>query len=342
MKQTIVLILILTMSNLKASECSELMKSFLENQDNATSKTEKKIDITKYGFEDTLVDQKKFERLYASCMSPDKNSVKNLASSKINKVFIGMSAATSIIGYTQTNWEKPKDMEWFGRLGYTLVFGAVSAKIYSKLIVDKGNKFHYLIKDYIYGRSAVVTWSVGNILLFSNDKENQKKLDKLKNSPTFEADMKALEKYVDNDSFYERYKNEVMAYLSLQEENSIGLGVQENVDFDHLTAEDLKNPEVQKVVIAALNAQEYELRKGPISTGSASGDALLFDSAYSIAKIPKDLLVERLTTQVMCLNMHNPKRGMTQAIAINTLNQILFADFYGITYRVAKKELIGN
>src|SRR5205823_2648818 len=97
---------------------------------------------------------------------------------------------------------------------------------------------------------------------------------------------------------------------------------------------DLEDKDIQKVVIAAIIAQEYEKQKAPLNiTGNGMEDFFLFDSLYAIAKIPKDLAINKVVNQVMCLNANNVGRGLTQAIGISALNQILFADFYGITYQ---------
>ena len=212
-----------------------------------------------------------------------------------------------------------------------------------KLIKDDGGRFAYLVKDYLFGRAATVAYFGGFLVLFNTDKADQVKLEKLKQSPTFKADVEKLKAYAQNESLIDRYQKELMAYLSQLEVIDLGIGVHEGVDFDHLKPSDLEDKDIQKVVLAAIMSQEYEQKKGPMSfTGSSTGDYFTFDSIYSIAKIPKDILVNKMIDQVMCLNANNPVRGMTQAIGIQTINQILFADYYGVTYRVSKKVLINQ
>ena len=168
-------------------------------------------------------------------------------------------------------------------------------------------------------------------------------MNDMKNSKTFKEDMQKLRTYVYRETFYERYKSEVMSYLSHLEVINTGLGTHQGINFDKLTPEDLEDEDVQQVVIAAIIAQEYENQNGLLNiTQNNSTDFFLFDALYSIIKIPKDIAVGKVVNQVMCLNRGNPTRGLTQAVGLSTLNQIMFADFYGVTYRVAKKEFINQ
>jgi hypothetical protein len=338
------LVLATSLSAFGAESCRDLMSSFFRHEEGKTiSNKTAKMDITKFGLEENVINREKFERLYLQCLSPDKNQIKDLASKRYSKINLGMSVVTSVSGYTYTNWEKPKDMEWFGRLGYGLAFGAACGKIYGKLVKDDGSKFHHIIKDYIFGRVATVAYFGGFTVFFDANADLKAKVETLKKSPTFEADMKKLRAYIDDEKFNERYQKETIDYLSQLEEINLGIGIQEGVDFDHLKPSDLKDPDIQKVVMAAIVAQEYEQQKGILAvTGSKNNDYLLYDSIYSLAKIPKEIIVHKMIDQAVCLNSHNPARGITQAVGITALNQILFADYYGITYKVLKKELIGQ
>jgi hypothetical protein len=338
----VLFIIFMNISLALSSECNNIMRSFFRNDDGKTipNKTAE-MDITKYGLMDNIINREKFERLYLQCMSGDKNELKELAHKRFSTAHKTLSVAASIIGYTEMNWEKPKDKEWFERLGYGIAFGAVIGKIYGKLIKENGSRFQFLVKDYLFGRGATLAYLGGFTLFFDNNKEDRQKLEKLKASPTFNEDIKKLKEYADNDAIVARYQKELMAYLSHLEVINLGIGVHDGVDFDNLKPADLKDKDIQKVVIAAILAQEYEQQKGLLTvTGGKTGDYFLFDSLYAIAKIPKDLLVNQMVDRVMCLNSHNVSRGLTQAIGISVLNQILFADYYSITYTVLKKELI--
>lgn len=313
----IVFIIILALSlTLQASDnCHDLMRSFLNRN--------------------------KSENLYAQCLSPDKNELKDLAASRFFKINMGMSAATNIIGYTQRNWEEQKNFEWFARLGYGVALSAVAGTLAQKIISNNGNRFNYLLKDYIFTRVVTVGYFGGLNLFFDNTKSQRAKLEKLKTDPNFKEDIKKLKNYAEDQSRLDRAKKEIISYLSHLEVINIGIGIHEGIDFDHLKPSDLDDQDIQDVVIASIIAQEYKQQKGAlVVTGSKQNDFLLYDSIYSVLKIPKEILVNKIIAQTLCLNSNNPTRGYTQAIGITAINQILFADYYGISYQVLRTKLI--
>lgn len=344
MKSILVLIILLATIPAFSSECQDLMRSFLRHDAGKIipNKTAN-MDITKYGLVDNILNREKFERLYLKCMSNDNNELKDLAHKRFSVANKSLGYATTVIGYTQMNWEKPKDKEWFERLGYGIAFGAVVKKVHSKLIKDSGNRFQYLIKDFLLGRSAGVAYFSGLAILFDNSASNNEKLEKLKSSKTFSKDIQKLKEYVDNETLVARYQKELMAYLSHLEVIDLGIGVHGGIDFNNLKPSDLDDKDIQSVVLAAIVALEYEQQNGLLNlTGGKVEDFFIFDSLYSIAKIPKDIIANKMIDRVMCLNSHKVNRGLMQAVALSALNQILFADYYSITYRVLKKELVNQ
>ena len=156
-------------------------------------------------------------------------------------------------------------------------------------------------------------------------------------------DVEYIKRILTDDNWYENFKKKLFTTLGYLDEVSIGIGKKYGIDFDHLTKEQLQDEDIQKVVLAALVSQEMERRKHAIiKTGNSNYDSFIFDSFYSILKIPKDILVNKMTMQMVCLNMHNQSRGFTQAVGLNILNQVLFADYFGVTYRILKYEMVGD
>lgn len=301
------------------------------------------MNVTKYGFVDNALGRERFEKLYVQCMTASKPTISDPMSAKLSFMQHKLSLATTVVGFSAANWEKPKDMQWFGRLAFGITFGEALGRIAGKLIVDNGNRFQFLIKDYLLTRVAVAAYLTSAPLVFDMERSQRQKIEDMKKSKTFKEDINKLTAYANRESFYERYKKELMSYLSHMPSINMGLGTHQGINFDKLTPADLEDEDVQKVVMAAIIAQEYENQKGPLNiTGNNYSDFFVFDALYSIAKIPKDIVVGKVVGQVMCLNKENPTRGLTQAIGISTLNQIMFADFFGVTYVVAKKEFINQ
>jgi hypothetical protein len=339
-----ILFLLLFSSMASAQDCHDLMRTFFRKKAAKVINEEtSNIDIAKYGFVDNSSGRKNFNRLYLQCQSTNKSLVTDPLRQRFSSLQHKLSLATTVVGYSAANWQKPKDMQWFGKMVFGVAFGEVVGKLAGKLIKDNGNRFHYLIKDYIFTRSAVAMYLTSSPYIFDNDKSYRQKMSALKTSDNFQEEMRQLKSYATSERLIKRYQKEVMGYLSHLEVINLGFGVQQGVDFDKLTPEDLDDEDIQKVVMAAIIAQEYENQKGFLNvTQNNSADFFLFDALYSIAKIPKDMAVTKIVNQVLCLNAKNPSRGLTQAVGISALNQIMFADFYGITYRVAKKEFINQ
>lgn len=342
MKSLLAFIILITTTSTHSNECQELMRPFLlKDTKISTIKESSGMDITKYGLVDNIINRDKFERLYLQCMSTDKNQLQELAHRRFSMANKVLSYGGSAIAYTQINWQKPKNLEWFERLGFGLTFRAVIGKLHSTLLNDSGNRFQYIIKDYIFGRGATISFLSGFGILFGSNKADQEKIQSLKASATFKDDIKKLQEYANYDTLVLQYKKKLISALSQLDVINLGIGVHDGVDFNNLTPRDLEDEDIQNVVIAAILSQEYEQHKAPMKlTGDKTDDFFVFDSVYSIAKIPKDIVLNRLVDRVMCLNSHNVSRGLTQAIGLTVLNQILLADYYSVTYRILKKQMI--
>lgn len=329
------------------NSCNQLMENFFQREALVTKlkKDSANYKIKLYGFEDTPHNRAKFESMYVRCMTPGAKEIDDVASKKLNNTFHAMSVGTMIVGYSYSNWDKPKDVEWFFKLGLGLGFGAAAGALQKKLIKDTGNKYYNLILDYIYGRGSDVAFISTEKAIDKIIKEDERALElqlKLKDIKSH-SDYIQFQKVFHNESWYENFRNKLVTSLGYLDSVSIGAGTYNGVDFNNLTPKQLQDEDIQKVVIAALLAQEKERRKRAlINTGTAELDSFIFDSMYAAFKVPKDIIVSRVTTQIICLNMHNQRRGFTQAVGLNVLNQVIFADYFGVAYKIMKYEMLGT
>lgn len=347
---TIALLSVITIEAALAGQknsCNQLMENFFQ-RDTLVTKLKKdaaQYKIHLYGLKDTPHNRAKFESLYVRCMTPGAKEIDDVASRKLNNTFHAMSVGTMVVGYSYSNWDKPKDAEWFFKLGLGLGFGAAAGYLQNKLLKGTGNKYYNLILEFLYGRGSDVAFMGVSNVVDKIIKEDEKALElqlQIKDIKTHE-DYVRFKKLFHNESWYENFREKLVTSLGYLDSVSVGAGVHKGVDFNNLTPEQLKDEDIQKVVIASLLAQEKERRKRAIiNTGSTGLDNFIFDSVYAAFKIPKDIVVSRVTTQIICLNMHNQKRGFTQAVGLNVLNQVLFADYFGIVYKVLKYEMLGT
>lgn len=321
--------------------CRESMKAFFtyDREMENLKKQARSYNIELYGLKETLENRLKFEEIYIKCMSPGRKEVEDVLSRKLNNTFNAISVGTMVTGYAYSNWDKPKDATWFFGLGLGLGFGAAAGKIQDKLLKDTRSKYYNLIQEYLYGRATdVIFIGVDSVVSPTFNKVNEyvKGVEK-------QHDVEYIKRILTDDNWYKNFKKKLFTTLGYLDEVSIGIGKKYGIDFDHLTKEQLQDEEIQKVVLAALIAHEKERRKNYlINTGSSTYDSLIFDSFYSVLKIPKDYMLNKITMQIVCLNMHNQSRGFTQAVGINLLNQVLFADYFGLTYRILKYEMVGD
>lgn len=347
---TLTLLTVLSFDSVFAGQknsCNQMMENFFQRETLVTKLKKDAADykIKLYGLEDTPHNRAKFESMYVRCMTPGAKEIDDVASRKLNNTFHAMSIGTMVIGYSYSNWDKPKDAEWFFKLGLGLGFGAAASFLQTKLIKDTGNKYYNLILDYLYGRGSDVAFMGVDKAIDKLNKEDERALElqlKLKDVKTHD-DYLRFKKTFHNDSWYENFRTKLVTSLGYLDSVNIGAGVYKGVDFDNLTEVQLQDEDIQKVVIAALIAQEKDRRKRAIiNTGKTELDSFIFDSVYAAFKVPKDIIVSRVTTQIICLNMHNQRRGFTQAVGLNVLNQVLFADYFGVAYKILKYEMLGT
>ncbi len=347
--------LILSMLNSKAmgasfESCQKIMSNFFEKERRTKTLREEaaKIDLTQYGFKNTLKDREKFEKLFVKCNEPGVKEFDQITSRKINYTFNAISVGTMVGGYTYSNWDKPKDVEWFFRLGLGISFGSISGHLQTKLIKETGDKYKDLVFSFLYGRSADAVFMKIDEKLITKLVKKEEDLFKIKIANSDKKTQEAYARYqklISDKDYYEKFRSNILASYTYLDTVNLGIGKIGDKDFNQLTNEDLKDREVQNVVIASLIAEaKRKLAKenAVIHTGSNELDIFIFDSLYNAFKIPKDIVVNHYTSKIICMNMYNPTRGFTFAVGLNVLNQILFADYFGATYRLLKYELVGS
>ncbi len=331
-------------------KCQSIMSHLFkkERQLQSLKQQASKKDLKIYGLKNTPADKAKFEKLFIKCNEPGIKEFDQTTSRQINYTFNAISVGTMVGGYTYSNWDKPKDVEWFFRLGLGIGFGAVSGHIQTKLIKETGDKYKDLVFSFLYGRSADAVFMKIDEKLISSLIEKEEDLFKIKLAGSDKKSLEAYTRYkelLNDKDYYEKFRANILASFSYVDIVNLGIGKVGDKDFNHLTVDDLKDKDVQDVVIASLIAEakkKMAKENALIHTGNNELDIFIFDSLYNAFKIPKDIIVNHYTSKIICMNMYNPKRGFTFAVGLNVLNQILFADYFGATYRLLKYEMIGS
>ena len=285
-------------------------------------------------------DQARYTDLYYGCRALRPNEVNKNAAKDFKRFNLSLNLGTLAASYAFYNMDKDFDAEWFTKLGYevgiTVLFSYVGGNIQTKATDTQIVKS---LKSYFIGRIMGTT----DILIYDplfNDEDTRgekafvdlKKLEE--NNPEFKKRIQELKKSYEERGLYRRYKDELIS--KLKQLPHVGLGLkgdsrdENGIDWNNLTRSDLDKPEVQDILIAAAMAEVYQQRKGEWIESSNSGvDRYVFNSVFYGVQIPKSIVQNFITYQILCMGQDNPKLSFTKAVLFNVsanfvVNQVLY------------------
>ena len=285
-------------------------------------------------------DQARYTDLYYGCRALRPNEVNKNAAKDFKRFNLSLNLGTLAASYAFYNMDKDFDAEWFTKLGYevgiTVLFSYVGGNIQTKATDTQIVKS---LKSYFIGRIMGTT----DILIYDplfNDEDTRgekvfadlKKLED--NNPEFKKRIQELKKSYEERGLYRRYKDELIS--KLKQLPHVGLGLkgdsrdENGIDWNNLTKSDLDKPEVQDILIAAAMAEVYQQRKGEWIESSNSGvDRYVFNSVFYGVQIPKSIVQNFITYQILCMGQDNPKLSFTKAVLFNVsanfvVNQVLY------------------
>ena len=285
-------------------------------------------------------DQARYTDLYYGCRALRPNEVNKNAAKDFKRFNLSLNLGTLAASYAFYNMDKDFDAEWFTKLGYevgiTVLFSYVGGNIQTKATDTQIVKS---LKSYFIGRIMGTT----DILIYDplfNDEDTRgekvfadlKKLEET--NPEFKKRIQELKKNYEERGLYRRYKDELIS--KLKQLPHVGLGLkgdsrdENGLDWNNLTKADLDRPEVQDILIAAAMAEVYQQRKGEWIESSNSGvDRYVFNSVFYGVQIPKSIVQNFITYQILCMGQDNPKLSFTKAVLFNVsanfaVNQVLY------------------
>ncbi len=310
------------------------IKKFLEIEKKITKKIiAKKITDPKT--------QVRFTELYYGCHALRPNEVNKSAAKDFKRFNFALSLGTLGASYAFYNMDKDINAEWFSKLGYevgvTVLFTYVGGNIQTKATDTQIVKS---LKSYFMGRIMGTT----DILVYDplfNDERNKAdekilQIQKIKESdPEFQKQIKSLEASYKERGIYRQLKDQLVSTLKkLPEGLSLGVSgksIDDNgINWNNLTHKDMDRPEVQEVLVAAAMAQIYQENKGEwIETSNAGVDRYVFNSIFYGMQIPKSIIQNFITYQILCMGQDNPKMSFGKAVLFNVtanfiVNQVLY------------------
>jgi hypothetical protein len=280
--------------------------------------------------------QERYTELYYGCRALRPNQVNKNAAKDFKRFNLSLNLGTLGASYAFYNMDKDMNSEWFMKLGYevgvTVMFSYIGSSIQTKATDTQIVKS---LKNYFIGRVMGTTDVLVYDPLFNDEsskaEDHLSDIKKLENNdPEFKRKIQELKKAYEESGLYRRYKNELISRLK-QLPGKVGLGVkgksidENGVDWNNLSKEDLDRPEVQEVLMAAAMAEVYQQRKGEwIETSNSGVDRYIYNSIYFGLTIPKSIIQNYITYQMLCMGQDNSKLAFTKAVLFNVSASFLF------------------
>lgn len=254
-----------------------------------------------------------YRKLSNGCRSGDSKRLAS-AKNKFKKFKIALALGGTPLFYWMKNKDKmDKDPFWYERLGYEWGMGLMFTMIGNKIVTNSDTGFwRKYLEGYAKFSALDGVSSLGYDALFGKNSyiryfqqiykgkdlspsEIEKEFEKLKESPTFEEDLKALMAYLEDKS----KENNVKNFL----DNNLNLGTYSSLESDKITQEDLETEEGREMMMELLAERMYLQNMGnwPIfQTGNTGADRWSFYRMRNIVWDMKGLALNLAIFQIMC------------------------------------------
>ncbi len=280
---------------------------------------------------------KEYEKILYSCRTPSWTKHRTKAARQYTKFLVGIGLTSSLLAYTSQNYDKEKDFEWFGKIGYELTFSVVAGTLSSKIISDPNTSI-YMKSIYKY-LLARLNGSVDTVLYSKffgiSKKEGQRRIQKILENLEVEQDVSALVAFLEKERFYEKFKKTFFLTIEkFYKESEPSFEARDalkkmNIDWSHITKEDLKRDDVQNILIAASLAKNYDENMGGfVQTGHIGLDRWSFNALYGMASLPKSMIISLYIYNTLCKGSLTPAASLFKAIGIYTLDSLIFDQLY--------------
>ena len=287
----------------------------------------------------------KIDEAWMSCRARNMNPSHQRGAAIYGTITTGMMGVSVASGFTNANWNLPKDAEWFGRLSYELAYAMMYTKVLIKVMKNPSSSFLKRYGQFNLGASIVEGIDTTVYSQFFNVSKDDARdvLNRIKNSPQKKQDMEKLSRYLDETGFVDAFKKSVVNnFRSLFKASENESNHNDDLlpeDLKNLTEKDLNKPEIQDRILELVMKQYYESERGYLSLGAIAGDRFAFNRSWSsLVGIPKNLALAVPIYVSLCMTSVYPIQGLALAAGLQSLNQLTSAD----TYYKARKKLINQ
>jgi hypothetical protein len=249
------------------------------------------------------------------------------ASALYSKASIALGVGLVPGTFALANWHEVKDRQWAKRLGYEVVMAYIMAKWGSKITTKPAPTLTGKMSNG-YKISSKLTFieSAAYVTLFGNDKtkaENQ--LKKLSQSPTFDQDMRELEKYVSERSKMEEFMDKTGDHMNnlLRVLSNKGPVTEFTLkDLEQLDQKTMKDPLVLEKMMDMVGDQIYSESLDGKTYGNQFLDRAMFDLNWNVTAVPRSVLVGMLAFRAVCSNIDNPVNAIAAFGLIQGTNKL--------------------
>ncbi len=279
----------------------------------------------------------KLQRTYYGCSSRKMTPQHAKTGKLFKRVSMAMGLGSIAYGYTATNNDKEKNLEWFGKLGYDIGLTYLTTRLTSNIMSKPGSGPIDKYIQVIAGQAKIgtVDATIYSALYDVTQEEAEEKLRRIESSPNYKDEIARLDAYINSNNIIEKFKATIIEnykkIITLDDKDEL-LGenpVIDGIDLGKLTLEQLKNPDVQDKLVAATLNQMYSQNSGLLQFGSKGLDKFIYDRSWNMfIGVPKNLALGAAMYFSICMSGDAPAVGISTAIGIHTLNQFISSDYF--------------
>ncbi|MEI8348421.1 MAG: hypothetical protein WCG27_13210, partial [Pseudomonadota bacterium] len=263
-----------------------------------------------------VVEDKKqiYENLTYKCRSMRVNDEHRRTEKAFRNVYLALNFLSTVTIYSYVNRDRPKDAQWFGKLGFDSVVGTIQRWFLSKMRANPLDGFwaKYYKNNIFYASTDLVVSPLYDFLFG----QIPKWLDSRQNQAQEELIRKLEEKHFDEAIV----------------KNMVSIPTLENEEI--LTPE--RTERYEEEILQNVTNNLYEEEKGDwIATGNKGLDRYVFHRLFNASMSTASVGFSLWIYHTICMGKETPSRALAQAIGIYAIDKALIDTFYFETRREA-------
>lgn len=259
-------------------------------------------------------------------------------------LYLGVGATA--VTFAAANWNQVKDLDWAKRLGYEVVQAYILSRYGGRINRNQSSSLAGKIGQNLTLNTILSSVESSAYVSFfgGNEDEARRRLIELQRSPTLDADLAAMEEFVNNRSGIEEAVDSVTDFGNNLARAVTGREAIQDLTVDEISRlgpDALRDPAVMDRVMDTIEDQLYSEELGGDTYGNQFIDRMAYDAEWNINPIlgvPRTVVVGIASYYAFCTNIDNP----VMAFAALGLIQGTSRTASGFYYYSQKAEEIGQ